>query len=302
MSGKPVSLFVQTLPVYGSALSDLDAPIPVNVFIVEPDGSVRRGDGISLYQQLPVLCNVSTIVSMVGDVDDAKSAIADFLQCFTIDTSTNVVNYTNRPTVGGTQVRLTTDAITIANDTVTNAQLKTTNSGVIKGRLSTGSGVVEDIPLSQLRLALTVPTLPSAAAGDVGKALLLTNSDGTYALTNTLTGFTFKNEKLTYKAQGTLSGGTTTINYSDGSWHTMTISSGASVTLNLNFDANSATTMLLEIIGGGSGTVSFNPVVNFVTSNGTFQTTPNDALQASGGRDFIAVWQANGVRYGKVMR
>lgn len=109
--------------------------------------------------------------------------------------------------------------------------------------------------------------------------------------------------------KGTISTGTVTFNYMDGSCQRLQV--GGTLTLGLsNFPPSGNLGVLqIELVNGGSSTVTF-PAINWLLKNGTFTTSiatyltdsGRNALQTSG-IDFVMLWSRNGgsTVYGKIL-
>lgn len=128
-----------------------------------------------------------------------------------------------RPANGGNAATVTTNAnltgqvtsvgnaTSIAANVVTNSKLAQVSTQTVKGRLTAGSGNVEDITISDLRTAIgTTYTLPTATAGalggiKVGSGLAIDSGTGILSATGTT---------ATYYQEFIATGGQTVFNLS----------------------------------------------------------------------------------------
>lgn len=124
-----------------------------------------------------------------------------------------------------------------------------------------------------------------------------------------MTGWLTKDMGMIVLDKGTVSTGTVTFNYIDGSAQRLQV--GGSVTLALsNFPPSGNLGVIqLELVNGGSSTVTW-PTVNWIKKDGTFTASistyltdiSRNALQTSG-TDFVVLWSRNAgsTVYGKIM-
>lgn len=109
--------------------------------------------------------------------------------------------------------------------------------------------------------------------------------------------------------KGTVASGTSTLDYTGGNVQRIQVGGAMTIAFSNWPASGNQGTMMLELVNGGSATVTW-PTVNWVLKNGTFTTTLSTylsdfgrtALQTSG-TDFFVFWTRNAgtTIYGKLL-
>src|ERR1700692_2134181 len=64
----PINAVIQFSGATGATWSNLTTPVPNGLVTIESDtGILKRGDGVTLYAQLPVFFNLSTLTQLMGN-------------------------------------------------------------------------------------------------------------------------------------------------------------------------------------------------------------------------------------------
>lgn len=103
MPGNPatVNAVIQFTGATGAVWTNLTTPVPNGIVTIESDtGIMKRGDGVTLYANLPTFFNLSTLTTlMTGTVQKTAAAalsgdLENTLTLFGINASGNVVRVT----------------------------------------------------------------------------------------------------------------------------------------------------------------------------------------------------------------
>lgn len=314
----------------------IDKPIPDKCLVVAMDtGVVKRGDGIALYANLPVLFNIQEFVTwmvtlvnkadkihehVIGDITGLADALGEKL---TAQSQIPISQIVDLATTLATLV--SQDALDIIVDQLQTAiGTKTTMSAVrgvydpviqaltdaiadltnTKTTLAAVQAVYDPVLTSLGEILATKATVAqvteaiNAAVGDPTSAVQTALNTKLNKTNDSLTSPLVKDERLVSVDKGTVTSGTVTFKTADGNVQRVQI--GGAVTFAFEWPTTGDSALILRIVNGGSATVTINGIL-FIASDGTTQPAPNVALQASG-VDLMVLLRIGGLVYGKVIR
>lgn len=178
----------------------------------------------------------------------------------------------------------------------------------INGKTGIATLNASEVPFTPTGNIAATDTQAAIAELDTEKAKLI--GGNTFSGTQTLgdgqlVQAMLKDVGAVYFDKGTVTSGTVTFAYTDGSHQRLQVGGVLTIAANTWPPAGNNGTLLLELVNGGAFAVTW-PTINWIKSDGTTTTTFSNlgiTLQASG-IDFILLWtrDAGTTIYGKVVR
>lgn len=283
MAGTPqiIDQIVQFTGATATEWADVLIPIPDRMMVLDADGNIKRGDGVTLWVDLPVLFNADVIAEYATELI-SKAPLDHYHTISAIEGLTNAL-----------------DALSAA--IATKASSAEIEAAIADAVTDPSSAVVTALneKVGTATYNADQASLIAAVNGKVStatfNATISTKADTTGAI---LIGAAIKDERLIQYDHGTVSSGTVVINTADGNVQRLQV--GGNLTLTFTWPSSNDSTVLLRLINGGAAALTI-PSVSFIASDGMFQATPNASLQPSG-TDFIVVMRLGGVTYAKVIR
>ena len=285
MAGVPqiIDQIVQFTGATTSDWADVLVPVPDKMIVITDDGSVKRGNGTTLWVDLPILFNVDTIINYGTQLVGKANAN----HVHTMDSITGLTNALDSKVPAVVYAGDMETLLAAMQNKASHADL----ADAIANAVTNVNSPVAIALASKLDITTYDANMTTLEATISGKA---------DRVNGVIVGPLLQNERTTSYDNGTASSGTVTIDTANGNVQRLQMQIGGNVTLGFTWPTTGDSIVLLRMINGGSGTLSI-PNVQFLAGDGSFQSTPNAGLQATG-TDLILFMHLSGTTYAKVIR